>query len=254
MLKLGLTSVTFRELSADDIINYAKKCSLSAIEWGSDAHVLPGDTKTAEAVKEKTISAGICVSSYGSYFRLGKNDDINKYIASAKALGTNIIRIWSGCKASCDVTESEYAPLLEETKAVCRAAAAENIQIAFEFHNDTYTDSKASALRLMNDAACENLGMYFQYDPRISEKKNEETLKALTPYLKIVHVFYVDSDFCRYSVKDGEALWRSFIKILHESSTDTYMLFEFLKNSDLQGLKEETEIMKKLLCEVDNND
>ena len=77
MLKLGLTSVTFRELSADDIINYAKKCSLSAIEWGSDAHVLPGDTKTAEAVKEKTISAGICVSSYGSYFRLGKNDDIN---------------------------------------------------------------------------------------------------------------------------------------------------------------------------------
>lgn len=254
MLKLGLTSVTFRELGADDIIQYCKKCGLSSIEWGGDIHVLPGDIKTAESLKAETNNAGVCVSSYGSYFRLGKNDDISKYIETAKALGANIIRIWSGSKASNLITETEYSVLLEETKSVCRATREENIQIAFEYHNDTFTDSKASALRLIGDASCENLGMYFQYDPWISYKENEDTLKAFLPYLKMVHVFYLDSNWQRYSIKDGEKIWRSFIKILHENNADVYLLFEFLKNPNLHGLKEETEIMKKLLYEVCNHD
>ena len=250
MLKLGLTSVTFRNLSADDILDYCRKCNLAAVEWGSDCHVPPGNEEAAAAVRKKAESAGICTCSYGSYFRLGTNDDISKYIKSAKALGANIIRIWSTGKSSESVTETEYKALLEETKSVCRAAAKENIQIAFEYHNDTFTDTKYSALRLIKDASCENLGMYFQYDPQISDRENEETLKAFLPYLKMVHIFYVDSDYNRFSVADGKKIWKSFIKILHDGNADAYMLFEFLKESNLSGLKKESEIMQNLLDEV----
>ncbi len=71
MLKLGLTSVTFRNKSAEEVVEYCKMCGLSAIEWGSDVHVKPGDLKQAETVRKITENSGITACSYGSYYRLG---------------------------------------------------------------------------------------------------------------------------------------------------------------------------------------
>ncbi len=250
MLNLGLTSVTFRKLNADEILKYCTECNLSAIEWGGDVHVPPDNINAARLIGEKTRSAGICTPSYGSYFRLGKNDDFDKYLKTAKALGADIIRIWGGDKASSRLSGSEYKSLIEETKAVCKAALSENIQIAFEYHNDSVTDTAESALSVIRDVNCENLGMYFQYDPWVSFEKNTETLKAFLPYLKMVHVFYVDSDINRFSVKDGEKIWKKFIKILKGNNADVFLLFEFLRNESLEELKNETAIMNKILCEV----
>lgn len=250
MLKLGLTSVTFRNLNIEEILSYCTECGLSAVEWGSDVHVPPDDTAAARTVVENSKKSGICVSSYGSYYRLGGGEDFDKYLKTADLLGAKVIRIWSGTKASRLTDEIEYSKLLEETRFVCRAAKAKNIQIAFEYHNDTLTDTKESALRLLSDAECENLGMYFQYDPWVTEKENEDTLKAFLPHLKTVHVFYTDAEINRFSVKDGEKLWKNFLKILSENNADTFLLFEFLKNPTLEGLKEETKIMNKLICEV----
>ena len=53
MPKLGLTSVTFRGLSADSVIDYCKRCGLCAVEWGSDVHVPPGNIAVAKTVSEK---------------------------------------------------------------------------------------------------------------------------------------------------------------------------------------------------------
>ncbi len=250
MLKLGLTSVTFNNLNIEEVLKYCAECKLAAIEWGGDVHVLPGDDAAAETVCEKSKEFGICVSSYGSYYRLGGGEDFDKYLKTAELLGAKVIRIWGGTKASRLIDNAEYSKLLEETRSVCRAAQAKNIQIAFEYHNDTLADTKESVLKLINDAECENLGIYFQYDPWVSEQENEDTLKAFLPYLKMVHVFYIDAEVNRFSIKCGEKLWRRFIKILSENNSDTFMLFEFLKNPTLEGLKEETKIMNELICEV----
>ena len=67
MFYTGLTSITFRKLSIDEIIALTASAGLDGIEWGSDVHVPQGDTELAESVKAKTEAAGLKVCSYGSY-------------------------------------------------------------------------------------------------------------------------------------------------------------------------------------------
>lgn len=251
MLKLGLTSVTFRSKSAEEIVEYCKTCGLSAIEWGSDVHVKPGDLKQAETVRKITENSGITVCSYGSYYRLGETgrDKFEEYAKTAQALNAPIIRIWGGSKSHRDLSKREYKALIDEVKAICKIAEKYNLTVAFEYHNDSLTDTKDAAIRAISDAGAENLGMYYQYDPWISREENYETLKAFLPYLKMVHVFNVDEDINRYSIRErnGREFWGRIIKILKQSNADVCMLFEFLRNEAFDELKGETEIMKNLL-------
>lgn len=252
MLKLGLTSVTFRSLGADKIIEYCKKCGLSAIEWGSDVHVPSGDAANAAEIAEKCKEAGIAIPSYGSYYTVGSGDDFSEYIACAKALGASVIRVWGGHKSSADLTQAERRVLIDDTKRICKAAQSENIDIAFEYHNNSLTDNAESVLSVINDVGESNLGTYFQYAPWVSPEENCKALTALLPYLKTVHIFNIDQSSERFSIGEhgGAELWKSFSEILKSNNSDIYMLFEFLKNESLEGLRRETEIMKSILKSI----
>lgn len=249
MLKLGLTSVTFRSLTVDEIIDCCKKCGLSAIEWGSDVHCPPGDIPTAEAVAEKMRKAQLAVSSYGSYYRLSGGESISPYLEAAAALGAPHIRIWSGQKSYAEATPAEYAAMICEAKRCCREAEKYKIEIAFEYHGGTLTDTRENALRVMRDIDEPNLGMYFQYDPLVSLEENFAALYAFMPYLKTVHVFNVDNKFNRYSLGEAESrkMWGEFIRILNKSKAEPYLLFEFLREEIFEGLSREAEIMQSIL-------
>ena len=45
-IKTGMTSVTFRKKSAEDVIAIVKEAGLDGIEWGGDIHVPAGDLGT----------------------------------------------------------------------------------------------------------------------------------------------------------------------------------------------------------------
>ena len=96
-MKPGLVSISFRKLSWQDTLSLAKTAGLEAIEWGGDVHVPHGDVALAREVGEATRAAGLEVAAYGSYYRLGEPaPDFSDVLASAKALGAPIIRIWAG--------------------------------------------------------------------------------------------------------------------------------------------------------------
>ena len=65
MFKTGITSITFRKKTPEEIISVTKAAGLQAIEWASSAHVHEGDLKLAELVRKMTLNAGLEVSSYG---------------------------------------------------------------------------------------------------------------------------------------------------------------------------------------------
>ena len=48
-LKTGLTSVTFRRKTQEEIVALAAQAQLDGIEWGGDVHVPPGDLPAAKA-------------------------------------------------------------------------------------------------------------------------------------------------------------------------------------------------------------
>ena len=75
MIIPGMVSATFREKTVDDIIRLCKEADLQAVEWSENAHVMPGDPEEAAELLKKTQMAGLIVAAYGSYYRLGQNED-----------------------------------------------------------------------------------------------------------------------------------------------------------------------------------
>lgn len=96
MAVAGLTSVTFRELSAAEVLCLAKEAGLAGLEWGGDIHLPPERPELAEELARRTAQAGLRSLSYGSYHRLCQGMDFQPVLKAAARLGAPNIRIWAG--------------------------------------------------------------------------------------------------------------------------------------------------------------
>ena len=119
--KLGLCSISFRDKSPEEILSAMKNAGLSYIEWGSDVHAPKGDVEKINKIIKLQKKYRIECSSYGTYFRLGETpiEELEEYIATAKLLGTDILRLWCGDKDSEKYTITEKENLF----GVCKKAA-----------------------------------------------------------------------------------------------------------------------------------
>ena len=252
MLNIGLTSVTFRNLTPSEIIAYCKKNKINWIEWGSDVHIPAGDCLNATKIKEECEKNGISVSSYGTYYRCGAYDDAKsefaKYIETAKILNAKTMRIWVGEKNFEDADEEYIKKIVCELKIICDMAKKENIDIGCEFHRGSLCNNKENALKVINMVNRENFGMYFQYDWKYTLEENCDTLKSFIPILKNVHVFNVNTEG-RHSLgeNNGENIWKEFVRILKENEINTNLLFEFLPEQTEECLKRECEILRGII-------
>src|SRR5690625_1937453 len=97
-----MTSVTFRHMEPRSVVALVAETDLQGIEWGGDVHVPPGNVELARDVGVLTRDAGLATPSYGSYFRLGEDDeaDFLTILKSAEALGVRNVRVWTGRKGS----------------------------------------------------------------------------------------------------------------------------------------------------------
>ncbi|MEG2596537.1 MAG: TIM barrel protein, partial [Ruthenibacterium sp.] len=151
-MQYGLTSVTFRTLSAEDTIALAVKAGLTAIEWGGDVHCPPKNIEAARNIARLTREAGLAVSSYGSYYTLGEAEQAYTYddvLDTAEALGAGIVRIWAGHLPSAKVCDAQFARLVSEAKRLADLSQRRGIIMAFEYHGNSLTDSAENACRLM---------------------------------------------------------------------------------------------------------
>jgi hypothetical protein len=96
MLRAGISSVSYRNRKATDVIAAAKNARFAGVEWSSDTHVPPGDLRTAESIMMATLRAGLTVSAYGSYYRIGGGTaGFAPLLASARPPGAEHTRM--GC-------------------------------------------------------------------------------------------------------------------------------------------------------------
>ena len=105
---LGLTSVTFRGKSCEEIIALAVRAGLECIEWGGDIHVPAGRLARAREVGERTRKAGLKVLSYGSYFRPLADENFQVIVDTALALGAETIRVWTPWMDSEQVSDEDF--------------------------------------------------------------------------------------------------------------------------------------------------
>ena len=196
MLQSGMTSVTFRQLSPQQIVALSRQGGLDGIEWGGDVHCPPS---VNEEVKERnmeiqkmTANLGLQVFSYGSYCHLGDPDNTDELyralIDTAKQLRASTIRVWAGRKGSADADDSYYKKIAADFHHLCEMAAPAGLTISTEYHRGSLTDCSASAVKLLKAANAPNARTYWQPNPDISLAENQRELTEILPYLSNVQI------------------------------------------------------------------
>ncbi|HEY8966213.1 MAG TPA: sugar phosphate isomerase/epimerase, partial [Candidatus Methylacidiphilales bacterium] len=249
MLTPGLVSVTFRALSPEEIIALAGRAGLKGIEWGGDVHVPPAAPERAAEVGRRTRDAGLAVSSYGSYYRVGEDAPFEPVLEAARCLGAPTIRVWSGTVSSSAATEADRERVVADYVRIVRLAAREGIAVACEFHDGTLTDDGPTAAAMAERVP----GLYTYWQPR--HGKPVETglgeLDLLAPCLANLHVFHWwPTPAERLPLAEGRDRWAAFLKKAAAIPGNRFALLEFVAGDRPEQLLADAPVLRELLAEV----
>lgn len=251
MNKTGICSITFRDLSCEELIEEVKKAKLDAIEWGSDVHVLPNNLDRAKEVGELTRAAGLEVSSYGSYYRVGIDNEYSfeEILATAVALEAKDIRVWAGRKGSKDADQDYFNNVVADSKRIAKIANEAGIRVSYEYHGKTLTDTVESALRLLKAVDSDNMQLYWQPAVGLSIKQRLINIEAVSDYITNVHVFnWIEID--RLPLKEGSQDWNNYLSIINKSTNpikDRYFLLEFVKDNSLAQFESDAKALREIV-------
>ena len=258
MIKSGVCSVTFRNKSPQEIIELTARAGLCAIEWGSDVHVPEGDIEKAKEIRKMTEAAGLEVSSYGSYFRLGNNQDFTPILESAIALGTNEIRIWAGTSPSAYYLYDARCTIVREAKEISRKAAEYGITVSTECHANTLTDTPESLLLFMNEVNESNFRTYWQELLHVPENEQLRFLYAVyasgkLTNIHIQHVRVFETKREQRPLSEALNAWNERLSILKNDTKTRYALLEFVQSGSEESFFKDAHDLTQLLNSLENN-
>jgi len=258
MITPGLTSITFRQLDPEAIVDLAAACGLKAIEWGGDVHARPGDTARARRVRAATRDAGLVVSSYGSYYRVrvGRERDasFDAVLDTASALGAPMVRVWAGTRGSADVPHDARRRIADDLRRVSTLAEARGVRVGVEFHADTLTDTDASAAELIREVARPNCTLYWQPHNGVAPEQAGRGLTQLLPSVSNVHVFewrVAGGAIVRLPLASGAAHWRGYLSTIARSCVDRFALIEFVVDDRPEQLREDARALLDWLGDLE---
>lgn len=252
MLQTGVCSVTFRKLPAQEVIRLAAQAGLQGIEWGGDIHVPHGELQIAREVARQTREAGLVVSSYGSYYRAGHEDELpfEKVLATAKELGASVIRVWAGKRGSAETTSGYWQSVVEDSRRIAQMAQREGITVCYEFHGGTLTDSAGSAKRLLEAVAHPSMRTYWQPRVELSLLRNLRELRTVLPWLVNVHIFWWTAKGERRPLREGQNEWKRFLDIAHLPEGDRWVLLEFVRGDSSEAFLEDARTLQQWLNDI----
>ncbi len=233
----GLVSISFRKYSPEEIVVAVKNAGLKCIEWGSDIHAPRNDMERLQKIAKLQEEYGIYCSSYGTYFRLGRDDvnELGEYTAAAKVLGTNILRLFCGKKCAKEFSMEEKKALIADCKKAAEIAEKNNVIFCLESHHDTYTETIEGALELMHEVNSPALRMYWQPNQFESDEFNLTYATLVSPYSMHLHAFNWKGEE-RYPLSLGKNIWKKYLECFEKNKT---ILLEFMPDDKLESLKNE---------------
>lgn len=244
MPKLGLVSISFRKESPETILRAAANAGLSCIEWGSDVHAPCSDLERIHQIVQLQNQYGITCSSYGTYFRLGETpvNELPAYIDAAKLLGTDILRLWCGCKSADNCTAEEKDQLFSQCRQAAAMAEEAGVKLCMECHIKSYTETMDGALELMKAVNSPAFRMYWQPNQFRTVEENICYAQALQEYITHIHVFQWKGKE-RFPLETGVEEWHRYLEALPGQHT---LLLEFMPDDQIDSLSKEV----NALCRI----
>lgn len=256
MFTPGLVSITFRQLSPQEVVGLVAQAGLKGIEWGGDIHVPHGNLAKAKEVAALTRDAGLEVAAYGSYYRttasLEEGDSFEDVLATAVELGAPSIRIWPGKGASADMSEEQRAAITADVHRIAGLADAEGKIVTLEYHGGTLTDTPESAARLMQEAAHPALRTLWQPPNGMPTDDCLASLELALPLLDNVHVFHWwPTTQERHPLRQGwEGRWGKFLQRLKEDGTPRGLLMEFVPDNEPANFLRDAATLQEWIAEL----
>ena len=147
-------------------------------------------------------------------------------LSSAVVLGAKRIRIWAGTVGSRD---GDFDAVADATREAAGAAAEHGIELGFEFHHGTLTDTVESTLRLLDLVDRANVTTYWQPPLDVSTEDAVAGLARLGERVCAVHVFSWWPGKNRLPLAERADLWRAVFDTV-PGSMDA--LLEFVPGDD----------------------
>ena len=247
-MQTGLVSVSFRHLSVDQVIAIAAEAGLNSIEWGGDIHVPPGNIPLAHAVGERTRAAGLSVACYGSYYQLtdAESGMAQQVVDTAEVMGAPLIRVWAGNSGSMQSSAALRRDICRNAQHIAGLAAEKGIDIAFEFHGGTLTDTAASARALLDAVDRANVGTLWQPPVNMPTADCIESIRTVEPYIRNIHVFSWDGTD-RLPLQAGAEKWRACLDAINKLPGDRTLLLEFVRGDEPAQLMQDAACLSRWL-------
>lgn len=269
MFLSGLVSITFRHLSALEIVSLVKEAGLTGIEWGGDIHVPHGQVETAKEVSAMTRDAGLDVAAYGSYYRAGHDEPetFEGVLACAVALEAKILRIWIGRQGSAEADDACRQRVYENCRRISRMTSDVGIELACEWHADTLTDTAEAATALFEEVDHPAFKTYWQPRNKMSLDFCLKDMDAAMSRLAGLHMFNWDAlTGSREPLEGGWAEWKEYLKKAKTCSRagdgqangdnrikpGMYAMLEFVKEDKPQQFLEDAQTLVHWLTEVNS--
>jgi sugar phosphate isomerase/epimerase len=239
-MRAGLVSISFRELSPEEIVNLVADCGLEGIEWGGDIHVPHGDLQTARKVAQLTTEAGLEVASYGSYYRFEECDidaesggpSMESVLDTAEALGAPAIRVWAGQRGPEDTSEGVFSAIANRARQFASEAATRGLRLDFEFHENTLTETPDKTIKLLQAVDHPSAKTLWQPPLLTSSAGRLEGLQQVKDWISNVHCNHFGQNPWPgiLSLEEGTDEWKQYLYELADIPGDRWLLIEHVKD------------------------
>jgi 3-dehydroshikimate dehydratase len=256
MIYAGVCSLTLGKLDPQAVIDQCLHTGLTHIEWWGreQGHVPMGAIETATRVGEWTRQAGLTCAGYGSYYSVGESEQaglpFSAVLETARALQAPYIRVWAGTKGTAECDEEHKAAVSTDALRIAELCAKHEIEVVFEYHQGTLTDSNESTDAFLN--ATLHPAIFSGWQPRtgVPHGENLAGLRGVLPRLGTVHVFHWTQEpgkhYCRHRLSEGREEWTDYLNIVSESGRDHVALLEFSKEDRLDCFADDARTLIEL--------
>lgn len=247
-MKLGMASVAFRQLTAEQMISFATDIHMDIIEWNF-CHVPTGEEKRANEISRLCQQEGLEVSAYHSDACVSSNAtkqaSFEAVLATAQSLGTNCLRIRAGEISSEKAEEDALRYFTEHAEQLAQEAEECGMEICFPFCENSLFDNYNVVIALLERMNAKNVFVDWRPNRTTSMIYNIYELKMMLRYIKNVHVFYQNTLGESLPLVEGRDGWQQYIKILR-SKPERALLLESVQNDSPEEMKRDFELLKEL--------